>query len=136
MLLHGHQADFFNAELWMLGRLLVRYLWRPLEFIGLQNPFDASQATPHPSGIERKLIQFAKETGTPIIAGHTHRPMADKNARYFNTGSSVHARYITNIEISDGALTLVKWTLAAKEDHSISVVKEPLSPAIPFTALA
>ena len=34
-LIHGHQADFLNCNLWRLSRLMVRYLWKPLEHFGV-----------------------------------------------------------------------------------------------------
>lgn len=28
-LTHGHQADYFNSNLWKVARFLVRYVWKP-----------------------------------------------------------------------------------------------------------
>lgn len=37
-LTHGHQADFMNCCLWKLSRFLVRYVWKPLENVGVLDP--------------------------------------------------------------------------------------------------
>ena len=46
-----------------------------------------------------------------VIAGHTHRPRfpVERDLFYFNTGSCVHPRCITGIEIENGKIALVKW---------------------------
>ena len=43
LLLHGHQADFINYNLWILSRFLVRYLWKPLEMVGMHDPTSAAK---------------------------------------------------------------------------------------------
>ena len=42
-LIHGHQADFLNNQLWKLARWLVRYIWRPLELAGIKDPTSAAR---------------------------------------------------------------------------------------------
>ena len=46
-----------------------------------------------------------------LIVGHTHRPHLPKvnESPYCNTGSCVHPRCITGIEIEKGEITLIKW---------------------------
>lgn len=34
-LTHGYQASLLNSTLWPIARLLVRYVWKPLEQIGI-----------------------------------------------------------------------------------------------------
>jgi len=129
LLLHGHQADFFNDRFWWLARFLVRYIWRPLELVGFRNPFEAGQNSGRRTMIEKTLEEWGKQAKLPLIAGHTHRPVFPEAAdgKYYNTGSSVHTRYITAIELADGALTLVKWEIAAKEDGTLYSKREALS---------
>ncbi len=38
LLIHGHQADFFNYVLWKWSRFLVRILWKPLQILGINDP--------------------------------------------------------------------------------------------------
>ncbi len=123
LLVHGHQADFFNYTLWRLSRFLVRYIWRPLELMGLQNPTSASKNYNIKNTIEKKLIDWSITNNQMIIAGHTHKPVFPKvgEALYFNDGSCVHPRCITAIEIENGAITLVKWTIKTKKDRTLYV---------------
>jgi len=60
------------------------------------------------------------------IAGHTHRPEfpGKDNSCYFNTGSCVHPRFITCIEIENGEITLVKWFINVKPDGILFIDKE------------
>ena len=128
LLLHGHQADFFNYRLWRLGRFLVRYLWQPLELVGFRNPFEADQNWRRRTKVEKKLADWGRRERIPLVAGHTHRPMFPQKAgeKYYNTGSSVHTRYITAIELAGETITLVKWEVAAKEDGTLYITKEAI----------
>lgn len=127
-LTHGHQADFFNSTFWKLNRFLVRYFWRPLEHFGVLDPTSAAKNYTHKDRIEQRLSRYAELTHKHLITGHTHRPRLDPNAPYYmNTGSCVHPRCITCIEIDRGVLSLVKWTLSVKKDRTLYVAREVLS---------
>lgn len=127
-LTHGHQADFFNSVLWRTSRFLVRYLWRPMEQFGILDPTSAAKNYRVKKKTERKLESWAKANQKILITGHTHRPvLGSKDSPYFNTGSCVHPRCITCIELQNRTLTLVKWTLATKEDRTLFVSREVLA---------
>lgn len=127
-LTHGHQADFLNSTLWKSSRFLVRYIWRPLERIGFSNPTSAARNHTKKQKIEERLTRWAKAENHILITGHTHRPMlGTKESPYFNTGSCVHPRCITCIEIEHRCLTLVKWYLNTREDMSLYVAREELA---------
>ena len=127
-LTHGHQADFFNSVLWKLSRFLVRYLWRPLENAGFLDPTSAAKNNHKKKRIERSLSNWAKNYGNALICGHTHRPMiGSADSPYFNTGSCVHPRCITCIEVKNRCLTLVKWTMKTKPDRTLYVAREVLA---------
>lgn len=123
LLIHGHQADFINYDLWKLSRFLVRYLWSPLELLGMHDPTSASKNHAIKGSIEKKFRNWSKENNQMIIAGHTHRSVFPKvgEALYFNDGSCVHPRCITGIEIEDGSISLVKWALKTKKDRTLYV---------------
>lgn len=127
-LLHGHQADFFNDRLWKLSRFLVRYLWSPLESLGVNDPTSASQNSSKKDLVEQRLSRWAKEQGSIIVAGHTHRPVfsAPGEGLYFNSGSCVHREYVTAVEIKDGAISLVKWSQKVARDGTIYVGRDLL----------
>lgn len=126
-LTHGHQADFFNSVLWRTSRFLVRYVWKPLESVGFLDPTSAAKNNTRKRKVERVLTDWADRNSCMLITGHTHRPMLDASGSYCNTGSCVHPRCITCIEISHLKISLVKWTLATHSDRSLYVAREVLS---------
>lgn len=124
-LVHGHQGSFLNDTIWPVARFLVRYVWRPLEIIGFTAP--VAPATPKKKEvIEKKLASFADSRNLMLIAGHTHRtafPSAGKSM-YFNDGCCVHPCHITAIEIENGKISLVKWSVSVRENSSLFVERE------------
>jgi predicted phosphodiesterase len=128
LLTHGHQADILNDTLWRLARFLVRYLWRPLELIGIRDPTSAAKNNEKKNTVEKRLVDWSKNNNQMIIVGHTHRPVFPKVGQpmYFNDGSCVHPRSITAIEIINGTISLVKWAIMIKPDRSLFVGREVL----------
>lgn len=126
-LTHGHQADYFNSVLWRTSRFLVRYVWKPLELLGFLDPTSAAKNNTKKKKVERTLTAWASKRECLLITGHTHRPMLDASDTYYNTGSCIHPRCITCIEIEDLHISLVKWTLATRSDLSLYVAREVLS---------
>lgn len=127
-LTHGHQADFQNDTLWRLSRFLVRYVWRPLELIGVKDPTSASKNNSNKNVIEKRLRDWIIENKHPLICGHTHRaefPSAGQ-VPYFNDGSCVHPRCITALEIRNGTIALVKWAILTRPDRTLYVGREVL----------
>ena len=131
LLLHGHQADFLNTRLSFLARFLVQHLWQPLALLGLRNPFDAVSKPKHPHRVEKRLTRFAEEVEMTIVAGHTHRPYfsQEDEGRYFNSGSGVHTRYITGLEIREGKIAQVKWERAVKPDGTLYIKRKQMTKA-------
>ena len=125
LLVHGHQADFFNFKLWRLSRFLVRYVWQPLELIGVHNPFDSSHS-PRRELVEELLIDWCRRENIMLIAGHTHRTVFPKKGEppYYNDGSSVHRRYITSLEIENDHISLVKWSVQPRHDNVLYVRRD------------
>lgn len=127
-LTHGHQADFFNSTLWRLSCFLVRYLWKPLEQFGVLDPTSAAKNYKVKNKTEQRLQEWTKLHKKILITGHTHRPvLGSKDSLYFNTGSCVHPRCITCIELVHRELSLVKWTLSTKPDRTLFVAREVLA---------
>lgn len=126
-LVHGHQGSFLNDTLWPVARFLVRYVWRPLETIGFTAPIAPAEPKKK-DAIEKKLSAFANSQNLMLITGHTHRisfPDVGKSL-YFNDGCCVHPYRITGIEIENGKIALVKWSVSVKEDRVLYVDKEVL----------
>lgn len=126
-LTHGHQGDFMNDNAWRLCRFLVRYLWRPLELLGFNDPTSAAKNENRKKATEKRLMAWAKKENQMLITGHTHRPHfpkegeEDADVPYYNDGSCVHPRCITALEIENNMITLVKWTVLTRSDRSMYV---------------
>lgn len=128
-LTHGHQADPLNDTYWKMARVLVRYLWHPLEMAGFLDPTSAAKNYEVKERVETRLKSWAEKEKKILITGHTHRPVFPKtqDPPYFNDGSCVHPRCITGIEITGGRICLIKWTTNTRKDRSLFVDREVLA---------
>lgn len=132
-LTHGHQASLLNSTLWPISRFLVRYVWCPLENLGVLDPTSAAKNYHIKSKCEVRLNQWAEKNHYILITGHTHRPILPAEpSSYYNTGSCVHPRCITCIEIERQAMTLVKWTMNARIDRTLYVAREVIAGPVPL----
>lgn len=130
-LTHGHQSDILNSTLWPLSRFLVRYVWRPLENIGIPDPTSAAKNNTKKKKSEEHLTNWAREHNRLLITGHTHHPMVGtKESPYFNTGSCVSPAGITCIEIENRCLSLIKWGLGTRSNQTAYVKREHLGDRI------
>lgn len=129
LLTHGHQADFLNYRLWRLARFLVRYLWRPLELSGINDPTDPGKNYHKKSRVHQCLSDWSAQNQCMLIAGHTHKPALPPpgESLYFNDGSCVHPRCITAVELENGMAALVKWAHFTKMDGTLYVDREILA---------
>ncbi|WP_105616600.1 metallophosphoesterase [Vallitalea okinawensis] len=128
-LVHGHQVDFLNDTLWRLARFLVRYLWKPLELFGVNDPTRAAKNYTKKEAVGKKLTQWVKKENQILIAGHTHLPVFPEvgEVPYFNDGSCVHPRCITAIEIVNGSIMLVKWHVKTTKEGIMYIGKDVLA---------
>ncbi|MGI5848944.1 MAG: metallophosphoesterase [Christensenellales bacterium] len=128
-LIHGHQVDFFNCAMWRLSKFLVKFLWRPLEIFGVNDPTSTAKNYDKKKLVEEKLSSWVADKNLILIAGHTHRPVFPDLGmpRYFNAGSCVHPRCITAIEISCKEIMLVKWCVKTKDDGTLYIGREILA---------
>lgn len=130
-LTHGHQTDLLNSTFWRLSRFLVRYVWRPMESLGIPDPTSAAKNNTKKKKAEKKLTHWAKQNNLILITGHTHRPMiGTKDSPYCNTGSCVSSAGLTCIEIENRCITLVKWTVRTKQNQALYAVREPLGETV------
>ena len=132
-LTHGHQADFLNSALWPLSRFLVRYVWKPLERYGVLDPTSAAKNYTRKHKTELRLQRYALEKDITLITGHTHRPALSRDdPSYYNSGSCVHPRCITCLEIENMQICLVKWMMTVYPDMSLYVARKLLSGPVPL----
>ena len=126
LLIHGHQADFYNYVLWKWNRFLVRVLWKPLQIIGIKDPTSPARNYKELIKVERKIKKWILTNNNQmVISGHTHRPRFPEPNKlpYFNDGSCIHPRSITGIEIVDMQISLIKWYIISREDGTLQIVK-------------
>jgi UDP-2,3-diacylglucosamine pyrophosphatase LpxH len=112
----------------------VRYLWRPLESFGVNDPTSAAKNNVKRKQTEERLIQWVSENHRMLVAGHTHRPVfpAAGASPYFNDGSCVHPACITAIEITGGSIALVKWCVKVRADGVLHVGRDTLAGPAPL----
>lgn len=126
-LTHGHQADALNSTFWPISRFLVRYVWMPLENLGIPDPTSAAKNNTKKKNSEKRLADWARQNNHLLITGHTHHPMVGTvKSPYFNTGSCVSPAGITCIEIENRCLTLIKWTLGTRQNQAVYTEREVL----------
>jgi UDP-2,3-diacylglucosamine pyrophosphatase LpxH len=115
---HGHQGDLWCDTLWRLSRFLVRHLWKHLQLLGVKDPTSPVKNYKKMLKVEKKIVEWVKSSGEIAICGHTHRPWFPLviKPQYFNTGSCVHPRCITGIEIQTGEITLIKWSVKVNQE--------------------
>lgn len=128
-LMHGHQVDCLNSKMWRLARFLVRYLWKPLNSFGVNDPTRTAENYHKKRAVEKKLIEWVIKEKQMLVTGHTHRPMFPEVGEppYFNDGSCVHPRCITAMEIELGHIKLVKWHVNTNEDGTLFIDREVLA---------
>jgi len=129
LLMHGHQVDLLNNDMWKLARFLVRYLWKPLSSFGISDPTRTAQNYKNKDTVAKRLVEWVIKEKHMLITGHNHRPMFPEVGEppYFNDGSCVHPRCITGIEITEGNIMLVKWCTKTREDGSLFIGKDILA---------
>jgi len=130
LLIHGHQADYFNYALWRVNRFLVQVLWTPLQVVGIKNPASPAKNYRDLKKVERTIKRWIQENDNQIIiAGHTHRPRFPNTGDipYFNDGSCVHPRFITGIEIENLEISLVKWSIVTNKEGMLQIKKSVLN---------
>lgn len=135
LLVHGHQGDLLNDFLWKMARTLVRYVWKPIELLGFNDPTSAARNYQRKEATERRLSRWSARNRHLLIAGHTHRPSFPRpgESRYFNCGSCVHPRCVTALEIVGQTICLVKWTELTRPDMTLYVAREPLGEPVPIS---
>ncbi len=126
--IHGHQGEILNDYLAPMAEMLVRYLWTPLEKLGVRDPTRTAYNYKCCVREENRFSEFAKKKSILVLCGHTHRPMLPEpgEGSYLNDGSQVHPRCITAIELEGGRLSLVKWSVLSRRDASLYVGREVL----------
>jgi len=126
---HGHQGEFLNDRAWQISQFLLRSIWKPLQLLGIQNPSRVSVNPQIRRKVEMELIAWSTDNDQALLCGHTHKasfPIPGE-AAYFNTGSCVHPRWITGLEIDRGAVQLIRWRVKPDPLGHLSIQREVVS---------
>jgi len=129
---HGHQADFTSDRLYMVGRFVVRTIWKRLQLVDFARVTSRRGCVRKPDKTERRIVEWARANWQMVICGHTHRPTCATYGAppYFNAGSCTYPGYITGLEVQDGEIRLVKWSArsSAGQKGAASIERELLTP--------
>lgn len=122
---HGHQGDLLNDQLWPVSMLTLRYFWRYLHVVGFRNPASPAKNLYKRHKIEKTYKTWIRKHKKILICGHTHRPRFPKYKElpYFNTGCCIHTKGITGIEIINGKIIMVNWRMKANETGTLQIVR-------------
>ena len=125
LVVHGHQGDFMNDQLWFVSMLLMRYFWRFMHVVGFENPSSPARNLYKRHKVERNYNKWIRKHKMMLICGHTHRPKYPKidELPYFNTGCCIHTRGITGIEILHGKIIMVDWRVAVDDNGVVRIVR-------------
>ncbi len=123
LVVHGHQGDFMNDQLWFVSMILMRYFWRFMHVVGFENPSSPARNLYKRHKVERTYKKWIAKHKMMLICGHTHRPKYPKNDElpYFNTGCCIHTRGITGIEILHGKILMVDWRIAVDDNGVVRI---------------
>ena len=122
-IVHGHQGDLMNDQLWVINMFLLRYFWRFMHVVGFQNPSSPARNHFKRHKIEKTYKKWILKHRKMLICGHTHRQKFPKPQElpYFNTGCCIHSKGITGIEILDGKIMMVDWRIKADNDGVLHI---------------
>jgi predicted phosphodiesterase len=125
---HGHQGDFINDQVWRFTKILNRHFWHYLHIVGFRNPASPAKNLHKRHKIEKNYSKWIEKYKKMLIVGHTHRPKFATNPKipYFNTGSCIFPRNITGLEIENGKITLVDWRIRANTDGSLYIRRKEI----------
>lgn len=128
-LVHGHQVSSLSSTFWQLSKFLVKHVWKPLETFGVNDPTSPAKNYDKKISVAKKLSEWVVSNKQMLIAGHNHKPSFPEVGQtpYFNDGSCIHPRCITAIEISDGNISLVKWSVKVRTDGALFIDRDILA---------
>jgi UDP-2,3-diacylglucosamine pyrophosphatase LpxH len=123
--LHGHQGDFMNDQFWFLAMLLLRYFWRYLHIVGLDNPTSPARNLYKRHKVEKAYDKWIEKNKMMLICGHTHRQKFPKaeDLPYFNTGCCIRTRGLSGIEIINDEILMVDWRTSSDENGNLCIIR-------------
>jgi hypothetical protein len=108
---HGHAGDLLNDRLRGVGRFFTRYVWKPLEQIGLKQP----PTNPYRHETQRKaLIEWANSREVIHVHGHIH--LLERNGFDIDGGNSVEPGILQCVELTGSGFHRVHWTKEGRRE--------------------
>lgn len=128
LVVHGHQGDFSNDQLWGLTALTIKFFWKFLHTMGAKSPSSPAKNAHKRHKIEKNFCKWIVRNKKMLICGHTHRYKYPKSndLPYFNTGCCIYPSSITALEIENGEVTIVRWRIIADENGILKVGRQYL----------
>ncbi len=123
---HGHQGDLANDQLWYPTMLSVKYFWRFMHSFGIKSPASPTKNVYKRHKIEKNFNKWILKNRKMLICGHTHRfkfPRTDE-LPYFNTGCCIYPTTITAIEIEDDRVQIVTWKMRVNQEGILHARRE------------
>lgn len=122
---HGHQGDLLNDQLWFVNMFFLRYFWRYMHIVGFKSPSSPARNQAKRHKIEKRYSRWIRQNRMILICGHTHRFKYPKRGQvpYFNTGCCIHSKGITAIEVIDNKIMVVQWRMLAEQDGVLRMVR-------------
>jgi UDP-2,3-diacylglucosamine pyrophosphatase LpxH len=114
LVIHGHQPSFFNFFAIPFLRWGIRYIYRPLEVMGMRDPTRERLSSMDLVSVDEQLTRYAKEKNCIIVAGHTHSSVCEKTGHYYNDGTVIMPRCATLLELEDNTFSLIRWDIHIK----------------------
>lgn len=118
LVVHGHQGDTMNDQLWFINMFFLRYFWRFMHLVGFKNPSSPAKNQYKRHKIEKRYIKWIEKHKMMMICGHTHRLKYPKKGQlpYFNIGCAIHTKGVTCLEIIKEEVMIVQWRMLADND--------------------
>ncbi|MDD2215891.1 MAG: metallophosphoesterase family protein [Eubacteriales bacterium] len=125
---HGHQGDVINDQLWPIAFLTIRYFWRFMHILGVKYAASPAKNINRRHKVERNFNRWNCQHDIMLICGHTHRPKFPRPGEpsYFNTGCCIHPRGITCLEISKDEVSLISWRTHTRKDGTLFIKRTVL----------
>jgi UDP-2,3-diacylglucosamine pyrophosphatase LpxH len=126
LVVHGHQGDLANDQLWFPTMLSLKYFWRFMHSFGIKNPASPTKNVYKRHKIEKNFNKWILKNRKMVICGHTHRfkfPRTD-DLPYFNTGCCIYPTTITATELEGGRVQIVRWKMRVNQDGLLQAKRE------------
>ncbi len=138
LVLHGHQGDFPNDQLWFFSMLSLKFLWRYIHAVGATSPASPVKNITRQHKIEKNFNKWIEKNKTAVICGHTHRYKFPKQGEppYFNSGCCIYPDNITGVEIQNGEIMVVRWKVAPNEDGLLKISRFIIRGPMPLSSFS